>query len=238
MYDNKKILAIIPARAGSKGLPSKNSKVLNGKPLIAWTIEASLKSKYIDETIMSTDCEQIAAIAKKYGAQVPFLRPQELAQDDSRSIDAVYHTLEELEKIKVKYDVVVFMQPTSPLRTEKHIDEALEILFKKEAKGIVSMCKCEKSPVWSNMIPEDGSIKDFIKNEFNNISRQQTPDYYRINGAIYIAYIDYLRENDAYFGDKSYVYKMDSDSSTDIDTIRDFQLAEIIMRERHEQTRN
>ena len=232
MLKGKKILGLIPARGGSKGLPGKNLKNLSGKPLIAWTVEASLQSKYIDKTVVTTDSKDIASIAKKYGASTPFLRPAELAGDTARSVDAVFHTLEQLAKAGEIYDITVFMQPTSPLRTAENIDNALEYFFKKKANSVISVCECEHSPVWSNILPHDNNMTGFVREEYKNLPRQKIPTHYRINGAIYIGYNNYIKENDGFLAKETCAYIMEEKNSVDIDTIIDFKLAEIILGEK------
>ena len=142
MYTNKKFLAIIPARGGSKRLPRKNVLDLCGKPLIAYTIEAALKSKYIDKVIVSSDDEEILNISSNFGADI-IKRPIDLANDTATTIDAIKHTIDNFEN----YDYIVLLQPTSPLRNEKHIDEAIELLEKKKADAVVSVCEMEHSPL-------------------------------------------------------------------------------------------
>ena len=178
---NKTFLVIIPARGGSKRLPRKNLLDLCGKPLIAWSIEAALKSKYISKVIVSSDDEEILNIAKEYKADF-IKRPDELASDTATTFDALKHTLENVEK----YDYVVLLQPTSPLRTEKHIDEAIELLKEKNADAIISVCEMEHSPLWSNTLDEDLNMSNFLRDEVLNKRSQDLPKYYRLNGAIYI----------------------------------------------------
>ena len=150
MIDNKKILAIIPARGGSKRLPRKNILNLAGKPLIAWTIEAALGSKYIDDVIVSTDDNEISTVAKKYGAKVPFIRPDKFSSNHASSISVVLHAIEFFQKADERYDYVVLLQPTSPLRTVKNIDESIELLQQKKCDAIVSVCNVDHSPLWCN----------------------------------------------------------------------------------------
>jgi len=157
MYNNKTFLAIIPARGGSKRLPRKNILDLNGTPLIAYSIEAGLKSKYIDKVIVSSDDEEILKISKKYGA-LTLIRPDELAGDMATTFDAIAHTIENTKE----YDYIVLLQPTSPLRDEKHIDEAIELLEGKEANAVVSVCEMEHSPLWSNTLDSTLSMKGFL----------------------------------------------------------------------------
>ena len=191
---NKTFLAIIPARGGSKRLPRKNLLDLCGKPLIAWSIEAALKSKYISKVIVSSDDEEILNIAKEYKADF-IKRPDELASDTATTFDTLKHTLENVEK----YDYVVLLQPTSPLRTEKHINEAIELLEEKNADAIISVCEMEHSPLWSNTLDENLDITNFLRDEVLNKRSQDLPKYYRLNGAIYICKTDKLLQNKGFF---------------------------------------
>ena len=231
MYKGKNILGLIPARGGSKGLPRKNIKPLLGKPLIAWTIEQALASEYLDKVIVSTDEKEIADISKKYWAEVPFMRPKELAKDNAKGIDVVLHVIDwfmKNDKLK-QFDLLMLLQPTSPLRITEDIDKTIEYLFSKEAKAIVSVCEVDHHPLWSNTLPEDGCMKDFIKQEIMNKNRQELPIYYRLNGAIYLAYCDYLKEQKGFFGDKTFTYIMPRERSIDIDDEIDLKLAEVMM---------
>ena len=227
MINNKKILAIITARAGSKRLPNKNILDLAGKPLIAWTIDEAKKSKYIDKLIVSTDSEKIAEISKKYGTEVPFMRPKELADDNATSIDVIKHAIEFLGKDK--FDYILLLQPTSPLRTIDEIDNAIEMLDD-NTKAVVSVCETEHSPLWSNTLPEDLSMKNFIRSEVKNKRSQDLPKYYRLNGAIYIAETKYFYKNNGFLGDKTKAYIMPQQSSIDIDSEIDFKLCEILIK--------
>ena len=222
---NKTFLAIIPARGGSKRLPRKNLLDLCGKPLIAWSIEAALKSKYISKVIVSSDDEEILNIAKEYKADF-IKRPDELASDTATTFDALNHTLENVEK----YDYVVLLQPTSPLRTEKHIDEAIELLKEKNADAIISVCEVEHSPLWSNTLDENLDMSNFLRDEVLNKRSQDLPKYYRLNGAIYICKTDKLLENKGFFlKENIYAYKMNKKHSVDIDEEIDFIIAEKLM---------
>ena len=233
MYKKKTILTLIPARAGSKGLPGKNIKPLSGKPLIAWTIKCAAKNKYIDRIIVSTDSKDIAAISKKYGADVPFIRPEYLARDKSKMIDVISHALNYLNNNGDRYDLIFLLQPTSPLRIPRDIDESIQLLFTKKAKAIVSV-----SPVnhyWSNTLPENGCMKDFFKPELLNKNRQELPVLYETNGAIYLTYCHYLKKNNSFFSDKTYAYKIPVERSIDIDSEFDFKIAEFLLQNRREQ---
>ena len=222
---NKTFLVIIPARGGSKRLPRKNLLDLCGKPLIAYSIEAALKSKYISKVIVSSDDEEILNIAKEYKADF-IKRPDELASDTATTFDALKHTLENVEK----YDYVVLLQPTSPLRTEKHIDEAIELLKEKNADAIISVCEVEHSPLWSNTLDENLDMSNFLRDEVLNKRSQDLPKYYRLNGAIYICKTDKLLENKGFFlKENIYAYKMNKKHSVDIDEEIDFIIAEKLM---------
>ena len=227
MYKKKSFLAIIPARGGSKRLPRKNILNLNEKPLISYSIDAGLKSKYIDKVVVSSDDNEILDISKKYGADV-IKRPEHLASDTSPSFDAIEHAIQNTEK----YDYIILLQPTSPLRTSLHIDEAIELLEQKSADAVVSLCEVDHSPLWSNTLDESLSLKSFLKDDVLNKRSQDLEAYYRINGAIYICHSDRLLEKKTFFlKDRIYAYKMDRYSSVDIDESIDFKFAEILMKE-------
>lgn len=225
MYRGKTFLAIIPARGGSKRVPRKNVLELGGKPLIVWSIEAGVKSKYIDDVVVTSDDEEILSIAENSGAKI-IKRPDELSSDTATTFDAIKHTVEMLER----YDYVVLLQPTSPLRGEKHIDEAIELLMQKSSDAVVSVCEMDHSPLWSNTLPEDGSMSSFLRDEVKNRRSQDLEKYYRINGAIYICKTELLLKEKTFFlSDNIHAYKMDRESSVDIDEEIDFKLAEAMI---------
>lgn len=226
MIDGKSILAVIPARGNSKRLPNKNILILVGKPLIAWSIEAGLKSEYIDKVVVSSDSNEILDISKKNGANI-VKRPSELASDFATSFDAIKHAIDILDE---KFDFVILLQPTSPLRKSEHIDEALELLINKKGDAVISVCETDHSPLWSNTLPKDRSMVNFLKNEVLNKRSQDLVKYYRLNGAIYICRMEKLLEEKSFFlKDNIYAYKMDRESSVDIDEKIDFQLAELMI---------
>jgi CMP-N,N'-diacetyllegionaminic acid synthase len=225
MYNNKTFLAIIPARGGSKRLPKKNILDLNGKPLIAYSIEAGLTSKYIDHVSVSSDSEEVLSISKKFGAQV-VKRPSELADDKATTYDSIVHAIEKSKR----HDYIVLLQPTSPLRNAQDIDEAIELLSHRNADAVISVCEAEHSPLWSNILPENGDMKNFLRDEVKNKRSQDLERYYRVNGAIYICKTDRLLAEKTFFiKDKCIAYKMDRESSVDIDDKIDFALAEILV---------
>jgi len=221
VLNGKTFLAVIPARGGSKRLPRKNVLDLGGKPLIAWTIEAAKQSKYIDHFIVSTDDEEIKTVSEQYNAEV-LIRPGELATDTASSVDVVLHAINAQHK---QYDYVILLQPTSPLRTAQHIDEAIELLFEKNANAIISVCETDHSPLWSNTLPDDGSLDNFIREEVKGKRSQDLPTYYRLNGALYLCLISELVEHKTLMPKiQSYSFIMDVGSSIDIDTQEDFEL--------------
>ena len=227
MIGSKKLLAVIPARGGSKRLPRKNILDLAGKPLIAWTIEAALGSKYIDRVIVSTDDKEIATISKKYGADVPFMRPSELATDEAKSVDVVLHLLEKLKKIREKYDYIVLLQPTSPLRTTQNIDDSVELLQARKSDAVISVCKVKHSPLWCNLIPDD-DLSNFLDHSILNKRSQDLEQYYRLNGAIYLCNAEKLKEEKAFFlKNRCSAYKMNREISVDIDSRMDFLYASV-----------
>lgn len=225
MINDKKILAIIPARGGSKRLPRKNVLDLAGKPLIAWTIEAGLKSKYIDKVIVSSDDDEVLDISQSFGADI-IKRPDFLASDTATSFDVIKHTIDHVDK----YDYIVLLQATSPLRNEKHIDEAFDLLSSKKAQAVVSVCEMDHSPLWSNTLDDSFSMKGFLSDEILNKRSQGLETYYRLNGAIYICQTDaLLSENSFFLRDKIFAYKMKRESSIDIDEGLDFEIAKVFL---------
>lgn len=223
-------IAIIPARSGSKGLKDKNIKELNGKPLIAYTIEAAKNSKQFDEIMVSTDSEYYSKIAKEWGAKVPFLRSETLATDTASSWNVVKDVLEKYKILGEDFESVALLQPTSPLRTEYDIIAGYEKMNKEDANAVVSVCKTDHSPLWSNILPENGALNNFLDLELINTPRQKLPVYYRINGALYIVKCDYLMKTENIYENKAYAIVMSKRASIDIDEELDFIVAEAIMR--------
>lgn len=231
MYRGKSILALVPARGGSKGLPGKNIRLLGGKPLIAWSIEAALQSSYVDAVVVSTDCAAIASTAAAHGAEIPFMRPAELATDGARSIDAILHAVAHLGESGRSFDLVLVLQPTSPLRIASDIDRAVELHLSRQADAVVSVCATDHHPWWSNTLPEDGRMNEFLRPEVINTNRQNLPDFYRLNGAIYLANAPYLSATGSFYGERTFAYVMERERSVDIDTRLDFHLAELLLTE-------
>lgn len=217
-------LAIIPARSGSKGLPDKNIKELNGKPLMAYSIEAALQSGMFDEVMVSTDSEKYAEIAKEYGANVPFLRSEELSGDKAGSWDVVKEVLNRYKEMGKEFDTICLLQPTSPLRDADDIKAAYELYVEKASVAVISVCEMEHSPLWSNTLPNNKSLEGFIRQEAQK-PRQEIETYYRLNGAIYIVKTDEIYKDYDFYRNGSFAYIMPTWKSVDIDSAFDFEVA-------------
>lgn len=232
MYKDQKIIGVIPARGGSKGLPQKNIKPIYGKPLIAWTIEAALKSEYLDEIIVSTDSEEIKSVAERYGAKVPFLRPSELASDTSASMDVLIHAIDYLEQYESKtYDVLIMLEPTSPLREIKDIDASLEALINhKTALSIAGVSNVEGANPDFVVTLEDGLMRS--KNNFVVKRRQDIDDYYFYEGTVYASYISELKKRRNFYHNRTLGYIVPKWKSFEIDDIVDFTIIEHLLEQR------
>ncbi|AXH14491.1 N-acylneuraminate cytidylyltransferase [Malaciobacter mytili LMG 24559] len=222
------MIAIVPARGGSKGLPGKNIKDLCGKPMIAYTIEEALKSKYITEVIISTDCKEIEEIAIKYGAKSPFLRPSFLASDTALAIDNYIYTIDRLNK-DFNYNIkdFVVLQPTSPLRKKEDIDGAIELFKNKKAHSVISYTEEHHPLQWHKYINEDGTFENIFKDTIQN--RQEIKKSYYPNGAVFVFNYDLIKAG-KYFSDNSYAYIMPRNRSIDVDTIEDFMYIEYLLK--------
>jgi CMP-N,N'-diacetyllegionaminic acid synthase len=214
MIDGKTVLAIIPARGGSKGVPRKNIRELGGKPLIAWTIEEAKKSKYIDRLILSSDDEEIINVAKSFGCEVPFVRPTELALDETPGIDPILHAIHMLPG----YDIVVLLQATSPFRTEEDIDGCIRHCIDNDATATVSVTEVEQNPYWMYTIDVAGKMAALISKDTFYARRQDLPPVYILNGAIYVARSEWLRKHKTFMTDETHGFVMPQDRSADIDT--------------------
>lgn len=225
-----KNLAIVPARSGSKGLKDKNIKMLNGKPLLVYTIEAAKESSEFDEIMVSTDSKEYAEISKKWGANVPFLRSDRLSNDTASSWDVVKEVIERYKNLGTEFDTVALLQPTSPLRTSNDIVSGYRVMKEKDANFVVGVCEMDHSPLWANTLPEDHLMEKFIKPEVVKMPRQSIPTYYRINGALYIMKVDYLLKTSDIYADRSFASIMRKENSIDIDDQIDFSVAEILIK--------
>ena len=226
MYKGDRILAVIPARGGSKGIKDKNIYPIKGKPLIAYTIEAGLGSKYVDMVMVSTDSETIAAKAKEYGAQVPFMRPAELASDTSKTIDAIVDVLTRFSQMGDDYDVLVLLQPTSPLRNSSDIDTAIELFYSEDKKSLLSVNKALENPVLYRKLEGNRAVP--ILSQSSTVRRQDFETYYRVNGAIYINSIPEISEATS-FNDNETAFVMPTERCVDIDSMEDIYKAEKLL---------
>ena len=220
------LLALIPARGGSKGIPRKNVLELCGKPLIAWSIEAAQKSKYIDRLVVSTEDEEIADISRSYGADVPFIRPAELAMDDTPGIEPVLHALDLLPE----FDQILLLQPTSPLRTAEDIDGIVDFCKQRNAPVAVSICEPSKHPNWMFTCSEDKRLLPFT-NDPIKLNRQELPKIYSANGSLYYARTKWLEKNRVFYSTETLGYIMPTERSVDIDSPLDWKWAEFLLRE-------
>ncbi len=232
MMNKEKILAIITARGGSKGIPQKNTRELLGKPLIAYSIQAALQSRTLNKIIVSTDNETIAHISKKYGAEVPFLRPKHLATDTATSLSVLQHAVSYLaEKEGYLADIIVCLQPTSPLRSAGDIDQAVTLCMNTGADSVVSLCKVEHHPYWMKKVVE-GRVYPLMEVDDEEYPRRQDlSPAYQLNGAIYVTRRKVLMEEERVLGEHTLAYTMPQERSLDIDTPIDLKLAELIMKE-------
>ncbi|RJE77347.1 CMP-N-acetlyneuraminic acid synthetase [Pseudoalteromonas sp. MSK9-3] len=232
MKPASKVLAVVTARKGSKRLRNKNLKPLLSKPLLHWTLKAGVESSTITTCLLSTDCEEMRTLGQSMGAQVPFLRPAHLASDTAKSIDVVLHSLDYFESQGEQFDYVILLQPTSPLRTSKHIDEAFFQMIGSGSEGIISVCEVEHSPIWSGQLGQDKDMSQFLNMDFVNARSQDLPPYFRLNGAIYIAKVAAIREQKSFFlGQNLQAYIMSQRESIDIDSELDFKFAQLLMEE-------
>lgn len=224
---NMKRLAIIPARGGSKGIPGKNLAVLGGRPLLAWSIQAALSSKCLDRVVVSTDDPAIAEVALALGAEVPFLRPEDLSRDETPTFPVIRHLHEALRKSGWSADVVAVLQPTSPFRTAHDIRECLRLQQELAADVIVSMTPSEAHPAWCFSLSEAGSLVPFLAEKMAN-RRQALSPIFRPNGALYVLTREYLEHNTTFYNEKTRAYIMPPERSLDIDTPWDLTLARLI----------
>lgn len=225
-----KHIAIIPARSGSKRLPDKNIKLLNGKPLLSYAIETAIKSGLFDVVHVSTDSNEYAEIARQYGASVPFLRTAHSATDTASTWVCVLEALDQYEKRGVTFEYITLLQPTSPLCSPDDIRNAFNMLLEKQAKTVVSVCETEIVPFWTNVLPDDCCMDGFIDPK-TRVPRQELKKYYKVNGAVYMFTVPWLRkQQDLVFDENCYGYIMPRLRSVDIDDQKDFLEAEAVLR--------
>jgi CMP-N,N'-diacetyllegionaminic acid synthase len=235
MLDNQHILAIVAARGGSKGLPGKNIRPLLGKPLIAWSIEAGLSTPSIDELVVSTDDEEIAQAARAAGARVPFMRPTELAGDTASSIDVVLHAIDWLAAAGEHYDVVVLLEPTSPLRESADIEAALELMAGQHAGAVVSVCCAESvHPAFMYRRDADGRLQPFLERQPTGLRRQEIEPLYFLEGTVYASRIDVLRARRSFYHEDTVGYEVPHWKSLEIDELDDFLMVEALLKHKEE----
>lgn len=222
MYNNISILAIIPARGGSKGVPRKNIRDLAGKPLIAWTIESAKQSKYIDKIILSSEDSEIIQVARQYGCEVPFVRPEHLAVDETTSAEVILHALDMLPH----YDLVVMLQPTSPLRLAEDIDKCIEKLILEKATACVSVSESSQSPYWMYTFDKSEKLHPIMKHDSIIPRRQELPSVYALNGAVYVAYTSWFKQSQSFLTNETIGFVMPENRSYDIDKEIDFLLCD------------
>lgn len=218
------IVFLIVARGGSKGLPRKNVKILKGKPLIAWTIEAAKNSKYSGRIVLSSEDEEIISVAKDWGCEVPFVRPLELATDESSSMDTIIHALSKMGDV----EHIVLLQPTSPLRTSEDIDRCMDLYFSAGAPSVVSVTEPSKSPYWMYTLNENNRMQPLFQ-DVQVTRRQDLPTVVALNGAIYVAEVNWLKQNRTFVSEETVAFTMPASRSYDIDTIEDFMFCEMIL---------
>ena len=237
MYKNKKIIGVITARGGSKGLPGKNIRMLNGKPLIAWSIIEAKKSRFLDKLIVSTDSEKIVDVAKNYGAEIPFMRPKELALDTTPSVDVLFHALDFLEKQGEKFDYLALIEPTSPLRTADDIDTPImNLINHKSAKAIVSVSKLESAhPDFVLSLSKEGMIKPFSGGDELTVKRRQDlKDAYFPDGTIYISDINVLKQKKNFYHGLTIAYPIDRYKFFEVDEEMDLVIMKALMQFREQ----
>lgn len=232
MYKKRKVLGLIPARGGSKGLPKKNILALGGKPLIAWTIGQALASKYLDAVVVSTDSKEIARIATKYGALTPFIRPEKLATDSASSMEVVYHALDFLAGQGQKYDYVALLEPTSPLRKSNDLDNAIKTLIdaKNKADSLISLGQIAlEHPIYAKKITKNKYIRPYFETEAKYSRRQDLPIAYFPYGVIYLSKVSSLRNTNTFYQKRTIAYFIERWQNFEIDDEIDLMLVEKIL---------
>ncbi|MFK7800625.1 MAG: NTP transferase domain-containing protein [Anaerolineae bacterium] len=229
------LLALITARGGSKGIIRKNVLDVAGQPLIAWTIQAALQAESVKRVVVNTDDDEIASVAKRFGADVPFMRPDILAQDTTPSIDVLIHAIKWFQDYEnYSPDYLMLLQPTSPLRTTLDIEAAIEVASVHDADAVVSVSASHAHPYWMKQVTDDGRLKDFMSPEQAYSNRQSLPPVYALNGAIYIVKPDVLVQKRTWFTDKTYAYVMPAERSLDIDSKLEMKLVDLLLRDQSE----
>lgn len=231
MINDLSVLAIVTARAGSKGLPGKNSRILEGKPLIQYSIEAGIESSYIDDIILSSDCDECIKIADDKGLDTPFKRPAHLCGDEVPSADVIKHVFEYLHNENKKYEIFILLEPTSPLRNANDIDRALELMINKGNKSLVSVCLAEdQHPDFMFKLDSNGNLKPWLNKTFTPIRRQDVNPAFFLEGSLYISYVENFLENETFCHESTLAFIMPKSKSFEVDDIVDFHCVETVMR--------
>ncbi|MEO5378966.1 MAG: acylneuraminate cytidylyltransferase family protein [Magnetococcus sp. DMHC-6] len=228
MIAGKSVLAVIPARGGSKGLPRKNILSFAGKPLLAWTIETAQACPYIDRLLVSSEDEEIISTARQWGCEVPFVRPLELATDQATAVQVAKHVLQSLSET---YDYLVWLQPTSPLRLSEDITQCLSICVQEGVLACVSVTEAGKSPYWMYSLNKHNELQPILAEDFSRHNRQALPVVYALNGAILVCRVDHFLEKGYFMNGKTRGYVMPTQRSWDIDTELDFRIAEFLQQD-------
>lgn len=229
MIGGKKVLAVIPARGGSKGIPGKNLVKVGDKSLLEWTIASARASTMIDRVILSSDDVKIQAVAIAAGCEVPFMRPAVLATDEAGSAEVLVHALEQCPG----FDFAILLQPTSPLRTASDIDAALQMAEKSDASSVVSVSEASKHPAWMFFLGVDGVLEPVLKDFRNAARRQELPPAYQLNGAVYVVKVQIFLKEKAFIYPDTQAYLMPSARSLDIDSPEDLLYMKAYIEEQH-----
>jgi len=231
MIENRRVLGVIPARGGSKGVPRKNLRVVGGKPLIGWTLEATVRSRYLDRTIVSTDDDEIIEVARSLGGDVPFRRPVEISGDAAPHSHAILHALDHVPG----YDLVVMLNPTTPLRTAEDIDSCIELCVATGAPACVTVAKTDKPPEWTFRVDDEGRMSSVIGLAELPLLRQDLAPSYVFNGAVYVSVVDWFKQVKSFFSPETRAYKMPASRSIDLDDEFDFMVLEMILRQQRKE---
>lgn len=238
MINEKSVLAIVPARGGSKGLPGKNVRLVAGKPLLAWSVEAALQCPLIDTVVVSTDAPDIAAAGQAAGAEVPFVRPAELASDTASSVDVLLHCLDYYATIGRRFEIVALFEPTSPLREPTDATRALELLTTtRQAEAVVSVCRSEGGhPAFLYSLAETGHLSPFSPESGRHLRRQDLSPVYFPEGTMYVSYVEALRSRRSFYHANTFAFEVPRWKSIEVDEIHDLICVDALLRHRNNPT--
>ena len=225
LIHGRRVLGVIPARGGSKGVLGKNIREVGGRPLIGWAIDQALGSRYIDRTVVSSDSPDIISVAQKLGGDVPFVRPAELATDTAPGVAPAIHAVVELPG----YDYVVLLQPTSPLRTSEDIDACIDLCVFSGAPSAVAVSPVSESPYWMYQMGADQRLSPLLGSKELVTRRQDLPPIYSVNGAVYVALTNWLKESGTFLSQETIGYVMPRERSVDLDSEEDFERLKVLL---------